>query len=119
MSRPRYRWWSYVKAVIRSYPQLMAAYAAEFPDDVNDIVVKDLQCTEQREYIAVRQAVNETSTVANGEDRMRLISLVFWNEAYTLEGAAMRIPCSSATAWRWHREFIRLVACKMGLLDER
>ena len=118
MSKPRYRWWGYAKAVIRSYPQLMEAYAPSFPDDVTGLDARSLPRTSQREYIAVRQAVSETLDMPNGADRLRLVNMVFWTRTCTLEGAAMQIPCSYPTAQRWHGEFIQLVALKLGLMDE-
>ena len=118
MSKPRYRWWGYAKAVIRSYPQLMEEYAPSFPDDVTGLDARTLTRTSQREYMAVRQAVSETLDMPNGADRLRLVNMVFWTRTCTLEGAAMQIPCSYPTAQRWHGEFIQRVALKLGLMDE-
>lgn len=73
MSSPRYRWWSYIKAIIRAYPALKKIYAgANEPSmainlsgmpggtgtsrPTENFAMRDLP-TEQREYEAVRQAI--------------------------------------------------------------
>ena len=98
MSRPRYIWWGYVKAMIRTYPQDREGKTA------------------QAEKKAVAEAIKETQGLSNGEDRMKLVNLVFIQQTHTLEGAAQKIPCSRRTARRWHTEFICAVAQKYGLL---
>ena len=45
MSKPRYAWWGYVKDMIRKYP---------------DRAGKDLSITQQKEFEAVREALEET-----------------------------------------------------------
>ena len=84
---------------------------------VEDISLRELPTTEQREFEAVRQAIEVTERYSNGRDRLMVINLVLWKQTHTLEGAALQIPCSSATAKRYHGEFIRLVASYYGLMD--
>lgn len=102
MSRPRYKWWGYVKAMIRAYPSLNG---------------KTCQGTEAVEYAAVCRAKENTSALPDGEDRLRLVDMVFFQQTHTLEGAALEIPCSLRTAQRWHRDFICQVAKEFGLLQ--
>lgn len=102
MSRPRYRWWGYVKAMIRAYPAL---------------TVKSCQGIETRECAAVCRAKEATYTLPDGTDRLRLVDMVFFRQTHTLEGAAQEIPCSPRTAQRWHQDFIRQVAKEFGLLE--
>ena len=135
MSRPRYDWWPYVKGMIRRYPALREEYADLHSQNmtanysgmprgggggrsVETIAVRELPSTRQREYEAVRRAIEITERYRNGRDRLKVIRLVLWDKSHTVEGAAVQIPCSSATAWRWHAEFIRLTASNFGLLDE-
>lgn len=134
MSKPRYDWWPYAKGMIRRYPQLKEKYAdlhtqsitpayaeqvgsGSVGRTIEDISLRELPTTEQREYEAVRKAIEITEHYNNGRDRLKVISLVLWKQTHTLEGAALQIPCSIRTAQEWHRQFIRLVASYYGLLD--
>lgn len=102
MSKPRYSWWGYIKAVIRRYPSLMDA-------EVSGVA--------KREKEAVRAAVEATEQLDNGADRLMVVDLVFWSRTHTLEGAAMQVHVSERTARRWHTEFIMLVGKYRGMLD--
>lgn len=102
MSKPRYDWWGYVKAIIRRYN----------PNDTGELTGVAL-----RENEAVRAAVEQTERYPNGQERLAVIEMVFWKKTHTLEGAALMVPCSIRTAQEWHRQFIRLVARNFGLLD--
>ena len=104
MSTPRYTWWGYVKSIIRRYPRLCRENPA--PESVGG-----------REKQAVEQAIERTRRRRDGEERLRLIELVFWKESHTLAGAALCCHVSERTARRWHGEFIRLAALCFGLLD--
>ena len=68
------------------------------------------------EQEAVQKAINDTKRKVDGEDRMRLISLVYWKNC-KIPAAALRVPCSERTALRWNGDFVRLVAKKRGLTD--
>lgn len=135
MSKPRYDWWPYVKGMIRRYPALKAQYAdlhntsvtADYSGmphcggesrTLEAVALRELPSTSQREYEAVRRAVEATERYRNGRDRLYIIKLVLWDRSHTLEGAALMVPCGAASAWRWHGEFIRLVASNYGLLDD-
>lgn len=102
MSKPRYRWWSYVKAMIRNYPTLVDRY---------------IQGPALREREAVQRAIDQTEQMVDGKERLQVIDLVFFRQTHTLEGAAVLIPCSERTARRWHTDFIKAVAKEFGLLD--
>ena len=134
MSKPRYIWWGYVKGMIRNYPALSEKYkdmheqsmtanysgmprGGDASRSVEEITVRELPFTQQREYEAVRLAISQTERYPNGRDRLYIIRLVFWDRSHTLEGAALQVPCGIATAKRWHGEFIMLVAKNFGLLD--
>ena len=134
VSKPRYDWWSYVKAIIRRYPALrvelqemqrptMASDYSGMPRgsgaarNTERIAIRELPTQRQREYEAVRRAVEATERMPNGRDRIRVIDFVFWRHSHTLERAALVIPCSYRTARRYHAEFIRQVGRNMGFLD--
>lgn len=134
VSKPRYDWWPYVKGMIRRYPALKEEYdslhsqsvtasysgmpgggGAERP--VESVSVRELPHNSQREYEAVRRAIELTERYRNGRERLSVVKMVLWDRQYTLDGAALRIPCGIRTAQRWHGEFIRLVAKNYGLFD--
>lgn len=136
MSKPRYDWWPYVKGMIKRYPELCMRYAQlhTFSAIANYsgmpsahgggrttelIAVRELPSTNQREYEAVRRAVETTAKYKNGQARLRMVALVFWNshESLNLEGVAQRIHYSRDAVQNWHGEFIRLVADYYGLMD--
>jgi hypothetical protein len=78
------------------------------------------------ERAAVEEAIAETEQLVDGAkaaqgadhhaERLRLIDLVLWKRTHTLQGAAMAVYVSERTAQEWHRQFIRLVGQKRGLL---
>lgn len=96
-------WWGYIKAIIRKYRTLR-----------NEDGLKGV---EQREADAVRRAIEKTLERADGAERIAFIDSVFWQGRLTLEGAAYEHSVSNSTAWRWHGDFIKLVAVEMGLAD--
>lgn len=135
MSKPKYDWWGYVKGMIRRYPQLKEEYAdlhrqavtagcSGMPGGggagraVEEVALRELPTTRQREYEAVRQAIAVTERMKSNRDRLKIIDLVFWKRTHTLEGAAATIPCHYNTAQKYHSEFIVLTATFYGLLDE-
>lgn len=96
MSNPRYGWWGYVKWMIRGY--------------------KNGALLTKAESEAVRDAVTETGQLVDGSERLKLVDMVLWKRTHTIQGAAMAIFVSDRTAQEWHRQFIRLVGQKRGLL---
>lgn len=134
MSKPRYDWWPYVKGMIRRYPELcarqeelrrtkMSSNLTGMPgahgqtgDPVADAALRELPEINRRELEAVRQAIEETRALPNGEERLEMVKLVFWKKTRTLEGAAMTCHVSYITARRWHGEFIKSTAQAFGLL---
>lgn len=127
MSKPRYPWWGYVKNVIRGYPALKREYeqlheqsitarlsgmpvGSDVSRGTESIALRQLPGPKQKEYDAVKAAVNATQRMITGEDRMKVIDLVFWKQSHTLSGAAMRANISYDTAINYHGDFIMLVA---------
>lgn len=127
MSRPRYRWWQYVKNVIRVYPELKREYDALHEQSitanvsgmpgggssgrgVENVALRELPKPKQREYDAVRNAIAVTERMKTKTDRLRMIEMVFWKKSHTLTGAAMALSISYETAVEYHRDFIMLTA---------
>lgn len=135
MSKPRYKWWGYIRNVIRDYPRLMQEYDALHEQSVTPgmsgmpggggavrtveaIAVRELAGTKQREYEAVRQAIDMTRRLDTARERLAMIDMVFWKNTHTLCGAAHQVNVSYETAKRYQRQFIMAVARSYGLLDE-
>lgn len=134
MSKPRYPWWGYARNMIRVYParkreyeelhqQSMTAQMTGMPGGggvsraTENIAVRELPYTKQREYEAVKRAVEITMSFPNGSQRMKIIDLVYWKRSHTVEGAAMKAGYSPDRGKQLHGEFVRLVAKFYGLMD--
>ena len=100
MSKPRYRWWGYIKSIIRNYPALEGRYC---------------QGTSLKERMAVQRSIEQTERMENGKERLQVVDLVFFKQTHTLEGAAMMVPCQGEAARHWPGEVRDLVAWPGGL----
>lgn len=101
MSKPRYRWWSYVRHVVRDYKNLAAA--------------EQLSEDDRKDRDAVAKAISITRQKPKGSEAMALIERVYWSgSGERIEDAALRLYISARTARRRHSEFIRLVAQCLG-----
>lgn len=135
MSKPRYRWWGYIKSVIRAYPGLKAEYAALHEQSitpsmsgmpggggasraVENIAIRELPGTNQREYEAVKRAVETTRRLPAAKETLAIVDMVFWKNSHTLRGAAYKAGISYGTAKNYHNGFIKTVAKNYGLMDE-
>lgn len=70
---------------------------------------------------AVDAAIYATERMSGGQDRLKVISLVFFKKTHKLAGASLQVPCAYETAKRWQQQFIREVARNFrcdGLLKE-
>ena len=134
MSKPRYKWWPYAKAIVRSYPELKRDYedirtqriAANYSgmpmtkNVVRATEITSMQClprARQREYDAVTKAIEITKRYKNGDARLKIIDLVYWKKSHNVTGAAMVVGYSDIRCKQMHSEFIRLVGFCMGLED--
>lgn len=134
MSKPRYDWWSYVKGMIRRYPELCAKEkelhtvsmspdlsgmphgSGNKSDPTANAAIRELPDINRREMEAVRKAIEETRKMDTGEERLRMVRLVFWDRTHTLSGAALQCHIAYITACRWHKSFILSVAEGFGLI---
>ena len=101
MSKPRMRWWGYVRQVLYAYPAM--SNKSELTD------------TERRERGAVGKAIEETSVLPGGEITLGIVEKVFFQRSHTLCGAAMAEHVSFITARRRQREFILSVGKHLNL----
>ena len=116
MSSPRYDWWPYVKGMIRRYPERRARSAdlhstslspdmsgmprgsGSTSDPTARAALRQLPEINQREMAAVRQAIVDTSQLPHGEERIRLVHMVFWSRTHTGRQAAPWVACPFTTA---------------------
>ena len=135
MSRPRYDWWSYVKGMIRRYPELCraeadlrsttvtAGYSMELRgkgrtgDPVADAALRQLPKINRRELAAVRRAIAATRALPDGEERLAMVRMVYWDGTHTFDGVALALHRCRRTLLGWHGEFVREVAREFGLLE--
>ena len=138
MNQTREPWWGYCRNIVRMYPAYLERYRAlhdvsmtanytGLPGDstpsrsTEDVATRELTRTEQQSLDAVEAAIRATRWRKDGEERLRLIGLVYWpndyRQALTLREAGDKLYISERTAKRWHRDFILTVARYRGLLD--
>ena len=122
MSKPRYKWWGYIKNIIRAYPGLKKEYEAIHEQSVTargteNIAIRELPYTKQREYEAVRRAVEYTKHFRNGKERLEIINLMYWKNSHTLAGAGLQVGYGYDRARQIHQEFVVAVATYYGLMD--
>lgn len=124
-----------MKGMIRRYPALADQYrdlhtpslTADYSGmpkgggtgrSLESLAIRELPGTKQREYEAVRKAIETTERMRTGAQRLRIIRLVLLEGSHTLQGAAMSIHIGYDQAQTYHEEFIYLVARYYGLMDE-
>lgn len=134
MSKPRYKWWSYAKNMVRDYPELKAEYddlheqrvtqdctqirrSSTAKRSTEEVAARQLTPAKQAEYDAVTKAIERTKLLKTGPERLKLIDMVFWRQSHTLDGAAYVLGYSYENAQRFHRDFLRLVGLYRGLME--
>lgn len=128
MSSPRYRWWGFVRRMIRDYRGLKAAYedlhsqsisadttgmpkGGSSGRTVESIAMRCLPKDDQKAYDAVTNAVEITRLLPDGELKLELVRMMYWmKKPMTAKSAAPSLYISKRTAERWHGEFVRLTA---------
>lgn len=132
MSKPREIWWGYVKAIIRRYPELCARestlreqslsqpitglpHGGKVANPTADAALRELPEKQQREVAAVRAAIAGTQAMPDGDERMQMVRMVFWDRTHTLDGVAMKLHRCTRTIWQWHGDFIRAVERELDL----
>ena len=73
-SKQHYSWWSYIKEIVRDYPEAFALPTSGVA---------------AREVDAVSDAVYATERMDGGEARLKMIRMVHWDRTHTLAGAAL------------------------------
>lgn len=122
MGKQHYDWWPYAKKMIYKYPSLAQRHNLQsvritqnysgMPGSggasrtTEEQVIKWMSKTEEREYQAVHLAIRQTNVLPDGDARVELIRLLYWQRKCNLHGAAKRLHVSYRTAQRWHSAFI-------------
>lgn len=126
MSRRTYSWRAAARSAAYDYPKLKKDLeelrsqstgpvmsgmpsGSEAHRSTEDVALRELPHTQQRRLDAVEQAVDVSCRLTSGLSRVKLIELVYFTRRFTLEGAAMQIPCSVQTAKIWNNDFLLLV----------
>lgn len=128
MSKPKFRWWAFVKAMIRDYPTLkedwqnlhetsITANYSAMPKGgnagrtVETIALRQMEPDDQKVYDAVSRAIEIMSLLPEGKRRVDMINLCYWvKNPMSLKSAALHLYISERTAKRWHGAFVRCVA---------
>ena len=134
MSKPRKRWWGYVRRVLYDYPRLRAeldelqqphhygesvGHGSGISRQAEALALHTLpDPDDQRDLEAVEAALAAQTHHVNGGQTLRLVRMVFFHRSHTLEGAAHVLHISYMTARRRQDAFIWLVAEKMGLTEK-
>lgn len=92
----------------------MQAIIKRYPD--SQMIFDRLGKIQQREVMAVSEAIKRTADMEDGMERLRLVKAVYWSKhRKTMSGIALDLYISRATAFRWNSEFILNVAECFGL----
>ena len=100
MSRPKYWWYDYVKKSI------MHSVGGKVPETLQESISD----------MAVKKVLARTKGQYRGEERLKLIDLVYIKRRYNVPGAAVQLHISEGTACNWNKEFVYEVAQEMGFL---
>ena len=92
-----------MREILKNYPEIIEKPAAE--RTVN----------EQRRVEIVDCALETVQRMSDSRARRKIIELVYFQNAYTLYGAALQIPIGERTAQRWNAELMNLIAELMDL----
>lgn len=127
MSKPKYDWFRNAVCTVRNYParkeeyeelhkQSITANISGMPKGNNvsrsaeTIALRTMAPMKQKEYEAVKKAIQATKMLPNGDKRMELIRRKYWQgKELAIKDVIPHIHIAQATGDRWHGEFIRLV----------
>lgn len=101
MSRPKYWWYDYVKKSI-----MHSVGTGTAPETLQESISD----------MAVKKVLARTKGQYRGEERLKMIDLVYKKRQHSVPGAAVQLHISEGTARDWNREFVYAVAKEMGFL---
>ncbi len=92
-----------MREILKNYPEIM-----EKP-------VTERTHNEQRRVEIVNRALDTVRHMTNAGNRQKVIDLVYFQQTYTLYGAALQIPVGERTAQRWNAELMDTISEIMNL----
>lgn len=131
MSKPRYKWWGYIRNVVFAYPDLKKEYEELHRQSITaamggmpsgtgvsrgteEIAVRELPPTEQKEYDAVRRAIELTRKMPQWKRRLEIIDQVFWKKRKNLQDAGEAVGYAYKAARDIQSTFLKLVGQEYG-----
>lgn len=103
MSRPRHRWYGYIKSSIGHMSD------ASPEDSIQDAIF----------FHAFNDAIAETLKLPNGETRVEVVQRVLVKGISTIEGEAQRLHYSHNIVKGWVNSFVNLCGIKAGYSKKR
>lgn len=94
---------AYMREILKNYPEIIGKPPAERTTN------------EQRRAEIVDRALDTVQHMANAGGRQKVIDLVYFQQSYTLYGAALQIPVGERTAQRWNAELMDTISDIMDL----
>jgi len=102
MSRPCYYWFTFLQRTLERFP---------------DKLVQDDTYQSNLALVAIRKTIEEIRCGRDGEDKVKLIEMVYFKKSHSVDGASLVLHVSERTAHRWNSEFIYALGMRMGFLD--
>lgn len=135
MSKPKERWLGYVMHMTRRYPELekkrQALQSQSITPNYSGLpggsgvgrstekaALQNLVGSEKLDHDAVEFAIEKTRQLPNGDRRLGIIDLVYWQRTHNIAGAAMANGYGEDAGQNFNAEFLRLVAYRRGILTE-
>lgn len=135
MSKPKDDWFKNAVWTVRNYPARKQEYeeltspkvtasisgmpgSGGVSRTVENLALREMAPMKQKEYEAVTKAIEVTKLLPNGDLKVKLISLMYWQgKKLNIQEAIPKISVGEATGKRWHGSFIRLVGDFMGYIS--
>ncbi len=135
-ARERFKWYEYVRWMIRLYPARVQELrrlqvesktshydrggvfaGSEVSRPTERLATVTLGTTCDREVEAVRKAIETAKSRRNGDLILRLIDLQYWSGTHNQNGAAIELYVSAGTACRLNMWFLNEVGRNFGLTE--
>ena len=63
---------------------------------------------------AIEQALEDTARLNDGDSRIQVIKLIYFDKTDTIDGAALKVHASRRTVQRWSSAFVNMVGKYAG-----
>lgn len=99
LSNPKHDWYGHAVKQVKKYP---------------DKLIAENTAQSALWMYAINKAIKQTEGMDNGEDRMKAVQLVYFNDRYTIAGAADKLGYAEMTIRRWLSAFANLAGKYAG-----